>query len=120
MVKLYTLCSVFMHRDLKWVQTLKVNFIKEVMEIVSHDSYSTHTLWPNKTFFLLQMQIQSKLLHKTCYGKIVILNANTKEIITLHTFCGQIRYKLLLKCKKYKEIVALHMLYGQIGQKSLL
>ena len=38
MVKLYTLCSVFIHRDLKVGPDIESKFHQGVMEIVSYDN----------------------------------------------------------------------------------
>ena len=69
-------------------ETETVKFLLEIED----NLYSSCTLCPNQM-------------------KIVTLNANIKEIITLVTHYGQIRQKLLLEMQILREIVTLHTLW---------
>ena len=60
-----------------------------------------HILWPNWT-------------------KIVTLNGNSDEIVTLHTHLWAKWTKTATSNANTKRIVTLHTCYGQIEEKSLL
>ena len=125
MVKLYTLCSVFIHRDLKVGLDIESKFHQEVMEIVSHDIniHSFMQLLCNRYFEVLvnhkaiEYMIKSKTESPTTRLKTLLLKLSGYTIelkyqkgSEMHTSDALSRLQNIADTPDNKDVIPLNFL----------